>query len=243
LKQLNALVIGANGGIGKEAVVQLCAMPDITGVYTAARQSAALCHEKQHHDVLDTSDDQEIRRYIQSLRQQKVKFSTVICCSGVLHQSSPVALNPEKRLEDIHSQQLMEYFRVNSITPTLWLKHLPSVISRNEAKVIVLSARVGSISDNRLGGWYGYRASKAALNMVVKTAAVEYKRRLPNTSLVCYHPGTVDTALSKPYQANVTPGKLFSAEFSVSQLLQLISGLHSDSSPHYIDWEGKTISW
>ena len=242
-KETNALVIGANGGIGKEAVKQLCSMSDISKIYTVARQPTKYSHKKQYHSTFDTTDDAEIRQYVHQLRKDKIELSLVICCSGVLHQDSPVPLQPEKRLEDIYTEQLMEYFRVNSIKPTLWLKHLPHIMNHNESKIVVLSARVGSISDNQLGGWYGYRASKAALNMIIKTAAVEYKRRLPNTSLVCYHPGTVDTALSKPFQANVTPNKLFSAEFSVSQLLQLLSGSDKDISPHYIDWEGKTIQY
>lgn len=243
MKDTNVLVIGANGGIGREAVKQLCAMPDVSKVYTNARTPLEYTHEKISHSAFDTADETDIRSYVHQLKKDKVEVSLVLCCSGVLHQKSPIPLKPEKRLEDIHSEQLMEYFRVNSIKPALWLKHLPHIMSLKASKIVVLSARVGSISDNLLGGWYGYRASKAALNMVVKTAAVEYKRRLPNTSLICYHPGTVDTALSKPFQANVTPGKLFSAEFSVSQLLQLVSGLDNDISPHYIDWEGKVINW
>ena len=243
MKTTNALVIGANGGIGKEVVKQLCTMPDIAKVYTVARQPIEYSHEKQCHQAFDTANDEEIRDYTRQLWKDKITMSIVICCSGVLHQISPVTLKPEKRLEDIHTDQLVEYFKVNGITPTLWLKHLPHVMTHNASKIVVLSARVGSISDNNLGGWYGYRASKAALNMMIKTAAVEYKRRRPNASLICYHPGTVDTALSKPYQANVTPEKLFSAEFSVSQLLQLMFSLDSESSPHYIDWEGKAIQW
>ncbi len=218
-------------------------MPDIGNVYTVARRPTKYSHEKQCHATFDTTDDDSIRHYIHELRKDEIKISKVFCCSGVLHQTSPVPLKPEKRLEDIHTRQLMEYFRVNSVKPALWLKHLPNIMSQEETKIVVLSARIGSISDNALGGWYGYRASKAALNMLIKTAAVEYKRRLPNASLICYHPGTVDTALSKPFQANIHPAKLFSVEFTVSQLLKLISGLDSETNPHYIDWEGSTINW
>jgi NAD(P)-dependent dehydrogenase (short-subunit alcohol dehydrogenase family) len=109
--------------------------------------------------------------------------------------------------------------------------------------LVFFSARVGSINDNLLGGWYGYRASKAALNMLLKSAQVECQRRAKNISLVSYHPGTVDTELSRPFQANVPKDKLFSSEFTVSQLLQFVTNLLAEDGPHYIDWQGKTIPW
>jgi NAD(P)-dependent dehydrogenase (short-subunit alcohol dehydrogenase family) len=127
--------------------------------------------------------------------------------------------------------------------PALWLKYLVKVMAKDKASIVFFSARVGSISENGLGGWYGYRASKAALNMFVKTASVEYKRRSPNTTLACYHPGTVDTNLSKPFQANVKQGKLFTVDFTVSKLLHHMEGFDAEQSPYYIDWEGKTIQY
>ena len=105
------------------------------------------------------------------------------------------------------------------------------------------SARVGSINDNKLGGWYGYRASKAALNMMLKCAQIECQRRAKNISLISYHPGTVETELSKPFQSKVPTGKLFSAHFTVTQLLNIIPSLSAENGPHYIDWQGNTIPW
>ena len=133
---------------------------------------------------------------------------------------------------------------VNFIPPSLWIKHAVKLLApKCLTSFTVLSARVGSISDNQLGGWYGYRASKAALNMMLKTAQVEYRRRLPESGLVAYHPGTVDTQLSKPFQANVKPEKLFTPEFTAQALWRELDTLSVEKAPYYIDWQGKTISW
>jgi NAD(P)-dependent dehydrogenase (short-subunit alcohol dehydrogenase family) len=180
---------------------------------------------------------------VQGLKERGIVLSKVICTTGVLHVSGDKILKPEKRLEDINAMQLAEYFRVNTMVPALWLKHLIKVIDKAGATIIFFSARVGSISENGLGGWYGYRASKAALNMIVKTASIEYRRRAPNTILGCYHPGTVDTGLSKPFQANVKPGKLFTPQFTVSQLLSHIQHFNVEASPYYFDWDGKSIAY
>jgi len=109
--------------------------------------------------------------------------------------------------------------------------------------VAVLSARVGSITDNQLGGWYSYRASKAALNMVLKSAAVEYRRRLPRVKLLAFHPGTTDTALSRPFQRGVAPEKLFSPEFVARRLAQLLDQLQPDGELSYLAWDGSSIEW
>jgi NAD(P)-dependent dehydrogenase (short-subunit alcohol dehydrogenase family) len=251
-----ALIIGANGGIGREVVNQLSAQQQFDVIFTLSRSEAAYTLDSTTtatqviHKVMDTANEVAVKSFVSELKEQGIKLSLVICTTGILHQQSisagtddVVTLKPEKRLEDIHERQLTEYFRVNSILPAIWLQNLANVVDKQGAKIVFFSARVGSISENALGGWYGYRASKAALNMLVKTAAVEYKRRAPNTSLLCYHPGTVDTGLSKPFQANVKPGKLFTPEFTVSQLLTICKNLHSEESPFYLDWKGETIPW
>jgi NAD(P)-dependent dehydrogenase (short-subunit alcohol dehydrogenase family) len=109
--------------------------------------------------------------------------------------------------------------------------------------VAVLSARVGSIGDNRLGGWYGYRASKAALNMFLQTAAVEYARRARRVKLLAFHPGTTDTALSAPFQKNVAAGKLFTPDFVAQRLLGLMDAAEPDGRLGFLDWAGKTVPW
>lgn len=236
------LIIGANGGIAKALVSQLCGEPQNV-VYTVSRSAFEGIHATQQHTQLDSNNESEVQEYVKHLHAQGIKLSKVICTSGVLHTSGDKTLKPEKRLEDISAEQLAEYFRVNTVIPALWLKHLIKIINKERATIIFFSARVGSISENELGGWYGYRASKAALNMIVKTASVEYKRRAPNTVLGCYHPGTVDTDLSKPFQSNVKPGKLFTSQFSAEQLLKHINKFKPENSPYYFDWEGKNITY
>lgn len=237
------LVIGAGGGIGQEIVNQVCSANPQNSVYTVSRTTPEQIFDNQHHACFDSSNENAIVDFVKDINANKIKFSKVICTTGVLHKSGNKTLKPEKRLEDIDPGQLAEYFRVNTAVPAMWLKHLVKSMAKESAAIVFLSARVGSISENALGGWYGYRASKAALNMIVKTASIEYKRRAPNTCLACYHPGTVDTNLSKPFQANVKPGKLFTSEFTVSQLLKQMEGFDVEQSPYYIDWDGKTIQY
>lgn len=251
-----ALIIGANGGIGKEVVSQVSAQHRFDTIYTLSRSEAAYnnsdisAHTKLIHKAMDTANEAAVKSFIEELKDNGVKLSLVICTTGILHQeantqSTPevVGLKPEKRLEDMHETQLAEYFKINSILPAIWLQNLVKVVDKQGANIVFFSARVGSISENELGGWYGYRASKAALNMLVKTAAVEYKRRAPNVSLMCYHPGTVNTGLSKPFQANVKPEKLFTPQFTVEQLLSICADLNPEQSPFYLDWKGEAIAW
>ena len=138
---------------------------------------------------------------------------------------------------------MMHVLRVNALLPLLFLKDLVALVKGEKRCVIsVLSARVGSIEDNRLGGWYSYRASKAALNMLVKTAAVEYERRAKNVRLLLFHPGTVDTNLSKPFQSKSSTKLMQPSEVAMS-LIQLMDRSDTDSNIEFIDWEGKKINW
>lgn len=234
------LIIGANGGIAQALAQQSAKLNH--SLYTVSREPLLYDCASKHY-VLDAGNENEVAAFFEKIKTDKIRFDSVICTTGVLHTSGSKTLKPEKRLEDINFEQLAEYFRVNTAIPAIWLKHLAKYMNKTSASIVFFSARVGSISENVLGGWYGYRASKAALNMIVKTAAVEYKRRSPNTVLACYHPGTVDTQLSKPFQANVASGKLFTADFTASKLLQYINEFELEQSPYYIDWEGKSINY
>lgn len=238
-----SLVIGASGGIGRELVSQ---MSD-NGKSVVAISRTGFADDNWSENVIslacDSNDENQIRAVIEQLQAQKHTVNFAVCTVGMLHgEIDGIAVKPEKQLESLNQPQLVAYFTVNTIIPSLWVKHLVSVMS-SSAVLVCLSARVGSISDNRLGGWYGYRASKAALNMMIKTAAIEYSRRAKGTALVCYHPGTVDTTLSEPFQVNVKPEKLFTPEFTVSQLLKITRGLSPEEGPYYLDWDGKPINW
>jgi len=242
----NALVIGASGGIGKTLVQQLHESRKYQQVYAVSRTLPASKIEGVKYHTLDSENENSIAQYCQELKQEGSQFSLVVCCIGALHASGAdnQKVMPEKRLEDINQDQLSFYFATNVILPALWLKHVEALLKGAEpAKLVFFSARVGSISDNHLGGWYGYRASKAALNMIIKCAQIECQRRAKNIGLISYHPGTVDTELSKPFQANVPEGKLFTADFTVTQLLNIIPDLTAENGPHYIDWQGSVIPW
>ncbi|NMH61445.1 SDR family NAD(P)-dependent oxidoreductase [Alteromonas ponticola] len=236
------MVIGANGGIGRALVSALAKQEPETQLIAIARS-----FERQPDwpanvttKELDTADEASIRKLMESMQQQKLRVMRVFFTVGVLHGQR---LSPEKKLEDISEPALAEYFRVNAIIPALWLKHLINVINADGACITCVSARVGSIADNQLGGWYGYRASKAALNQLVKTASIEYARRVKNTVLVSYQPGTVNTDLSKPFQGNVKSENLFDPDFAAQQLLSVTKNLHTPPHCHFLDWEGKAIPW
>lgn len=239
-----ALVIGAGGGIGAQILAQLAHHQGNTQVHAVSRQSLTSKHPNVTHHQMLNHDEPGVSNLCEALKQVG-QFDLVVCCIGALHgEQNKVSLTPEKRLEDISAQQLESYFKINTIIPALWLKHLvPLVKGSNKAQVVMITARVASISDNRLGGWYGYRVSKAGLNMMIKTAQIEYQRRAKNVELISYHPGTVDTNLSKPFQGNVPNGKLFTADFTASQLLKHLETLDINKAPHYIDWNNQPIPW
>lgn len=235
------IIVGAGGGIGKTIARRLGSDDKNNRVLTVSRR---------HHEDLPTSieqfqlpehDDTSIGQCCQELAKSVSHFDQFICCVGLLHKGG---LQPEKKLEQLNAEYLRQYFMVNSIIPALWLKHLPALLDGKRTAVIAfISARVGSIADNRLGGWYGYRSSKAALNMLIKTAQIEYRRRCPGAVLVSYHPGTVDTPLSAPFQDRVPVHKLFSADDAVGYMLSQLEGLNPEQAPYYLDWQGKPIPW
>ena len=238
----NVLIVGASGGIASALIEQYC--NEGAQVLAVSRAPAAdvLQSENVSYHQLAEQNDKAISDFVKQLAKQDVTLTTVVITTGFLHRDSD-GIHPEKRLEDVSEHALAAYFETNSIIPALWLKHLVNIMSKEGSTLVCLSARVGSISDNGLGGWYGYRASKAALNMLVKTASVEYKRRLKDVMLVCYHPGTVDTDLSKPFQKNVAAKKLFTAAFTAKQLIHHLSVLNRDQACHFIDWNGEVVTW
>lgn len=165
----------------------------------------------------------------------------MINCVGLLHAGP---LQPEKSLRQINPEHLLQYFQVNSIGAILLAKHLLPLLSHSERSLFAtISAKIGSIGDNHLGGWYGYRASKSALNMLIRTAAIEYGRKSPKTILVLLHPGTTDTRLSQPFQRNVSPEKLFPVGRTVSQLLAVLADLTIEDSGQFFSWDGSRLPW
>ena len=182
-----ALVIGASGGIGA-AFVQLIDSDPIYQSVTGLHRGAAIAM-----DLADEASIEAAGRACAGLGP----FQLVINAAGLLHTE---AFMPEKKLGDLNAAQMQATFAINTVGPALVLRHFTPLLAREGAVMAMLSAKVGSIGDNRMGGWYSYRASKAALNMLIKTAAIELKRQQPNTVVVALHPGTVSSGLSQPFR-------------------------------------------
>ena len=242
-----ALVLGASGGLGAALVVEFLADPAITLVIAVSRKGQPLSLSVSA-DVTNKLvwiqteyDEQSMTTVVDQLEGLAGNIARVCICHGLLHSET---IWPEKRLEDINATSMHEIFQSNTVVPALWLKFLFKILKGQEPCVIAtMSARVGSIGDNRMGGWHSYRASKAALNMVLKNMAIEYGRRAKNVKLIAFHPGTTDTGLSKPFQGAVPNGKLFSAAFVATRLAQLMDNVDLDGQLSYIDWDGQPIPW
>jgi NAD(P)-dependent dehydrogenase (short-subunit alcohol dehydrogenase family) len=239
-----ALVAGAGGGIGSAVVEALLEDPGVAAVYAASRSEAPPAElagrTRLHWQCCDNSPA-AIKDVVDLATQGQRPLARVVICNGILHNGR---CGPEKALGQIDPECLQEVFAANAVVPMLWLQGVARTLSRNKRCVIaVLSARVGSITDNRLGGWYSYRSSKAALNMLLRSAAVELARRAPQSKLVAFHPGTTDTALSRPFQSSVPEGKLFSPDFVSGRLLSIMREIRADGELAYLDWDGKSIDW
>ena len=151
---------------------------------------------------------------------------------------------PEKSIKSFNSEIASKNIKINTIGPALVIKYLYGLLDKQQKTVIAaLSARVGSIDDNRLGGWYSYRLSKAALNMFIKTTSIELSRIYPKTICLALHPGTVDTKLSKPFKKNIPKDKNFLPKFSVKKMLNVIDEISIDDSGSFISWDGKEIKF
>jgi len=227
----SAVIIGASGGIGaafEAALIEEGAFDVVHGF--ARSQTGAL-----HLDLLDEASIAAAAAHV----AQGPPPGLVIVATGLLHEGQR---GPEKALRDLDPHWLAQVFAVNAIGPALVAKHFLPLAPRGTRSIFAaLSARVGSISDNHLGGWHSYRASKAALNMLVRNLAIEERRRNERGIVVALHPGTVDTGLSRPFQGNVQPGRLFDAERAALQLLDVIEELKVTDSGKLFDYEGKEI--
>lgn len=227
----SAVIIGASGGIGHAFETALIEEGGFGTVHGFARSRPGV----QHIDLLDEASIAAAAAHV----AKGPPPTLVIVATGLLHDGDR---GPEKALRDLDPAWLAKVHAVNAIGPVLVAKHfLPLMPRTGRAVFAALSARVGSITDNRLGGWHGYRASKAALNMLVRNLAIEERRRNDRSIVVALHPGTVDTALSRPFQGNVAAGKLFDAERAALQLLDVIEGLKPHDSGKLFDFEGIEI--
>lgn len=247
-----AVVTGASRGIGLAMVRQLFCLPEVTHVYACSRNASAsealLELAEQQGERMSLLDvdlllEEDIAGLAGRVAEYDAQVHWLINCAGVLHDAAQ-QLRPEKRIEDIDSLRLQKLFQLNAFAPILLARYfLPLLRHDRPATFASLSARVGSISDNQLGGWYGYRASKAAQNQFLRTFAIEARRRAPRLTVLALHPGTTDTGLSAPFQANVPAEKLFTPAFAAQQLLQIILGCEVEHSGRFYAWDGREIPW
>ena len=225
----NIAVIGASGAIG-HALTKV-----LSNKYPNAHLSA-FSRSKGHG--IDYTDEDSIAEAA-DLASKNGLLDIVIIANGILHEHD---IMPEKALKDLSLKKFHRVFQVNTVIPALIAKHfLPKLNKNVPSRFAVLSARVGSISDNQLGGWYAYRASKAALNMIIKNAAIEIGRRNKHAIIVGLHPGTVDSKLSKPFQSNVPDGKLFTPIDSANKLLGTLETLTPSQSGRCFAWDGAEV--
>ena len=222
-----ALVIGAGGAIGKAFVRQLQSDPRCAQVLGLGRQTLP---------AIDFEQETSIAAAAAELAPQG-QFHLIINAAGLLHRPD---FMPEKQLGQLCYAQLLSTFTVNTLGPALLLRYFSPLLDRRRGVMAMLSAKVGSIEDNRLGGWYSYRASKAALNMLIKTAAIELRRSQPQTVLVALHPGTVSSALSAPFRG-AEVGR--PAEVAASEMLAVLDGLSPADTGQFISYSGERLPW
>lgn len=238
-QNLRVVVVGASGGIGAALVERLVASEQVARVHALSRKGKSHPSPKVANLTFDFTDEASIEAAAQALAEVG-PLDVVIIATGLL-QGQGIA--PEKNLRALSFEGFETSFLINTIGPAMTAKHfLPLMRRDGKAVFAALSARVGSISDNRIGGWYAYRSSKAALNMALKTLSIEMARRFKELVIIGLHPGTVDTDLSKPFQSNVPEGKLFTADYSAEKLLAVIDQVTPKDSGNLLDWSGETVT-
>lgn len=219
---MRSLVVGASGGIGAALMRALDARGEVVGL-------------SRRDDGLEVTDEASVAAALGALEGV---FDLIVVATGALLLDGR---GPEKALKAVTAEGLAAQFAVNAIGPALVAKHALRLLPRDRvAKLAVLSARVGSIGDNRLGGWYGYRAAKAALNQLVRCAAIEATRTHPESVLVALHPGTVETGLAPALRAGhpaVAP------EVAAANLLAVLDGLGPADTGGFFDWQGRVVPW
>jgi NAD(P)-dependent dehydrogenase (short-subunit alcohol dehydrogenase family) len=222
-----ALIIGSSGTIGAAFIELLESNPlcsSVVGIHRHSEQS------------IDYQNQDSIEACAAALSEE-APFQLIINTIGVLHSSDWM---PEKKLDDLNAAQLTELMKINAIGPALTIRHFSKLLDPKNSIMVNLSAKVGSIEDNRLGGWYSYRASKAALNMLIKTASIEWARTKPNTALIAMHPGTVNSRLSKPFRGEQIGRP---ANDAVEDMFRVIENLKREDSGSFVSYSGEKLPW
>jgi len=232
------VVIGASGGIGTALVGALERDPAVAGILALSRSGAAGDAGKVRAGHIDLLDETSIASAaVEASALPTLRL--VMVATGFLHGAGAM---PERSFRELDAATLSRAFAINTLGPAMVMKHfLPLLPKQGRSVFAALSARVGSISDNRLGGWYGYRASKAGLNQLLRTASIELRRSHPQAVILGLHPGTVATRLSEPFTARYTANPVFTPEFAAGQLLDVIARAEPDWTGTVRDWQGVPV--
>jgi NAD(P)-dependent dehydrogenase (short-subunit alcohol dehydrogenase family) len=245
----HVLIAGASRGIGLALCTAMLAREDVAHVWAVARKASTSTElaglAETYGDRLkrvdcDARDEQALETLVSEVRGESEHLHLVISALGILHQDGA---KPEKGLAQVTLASLQASFTTNAFAPILLLKHLLPLLRKQPSTFAALSARVGSIGDNRLGGWYSYRGSKAALNQLLHTASIELKRLNPASTVLAIHPGTTDTELSQPFQSNVPAGQLFEPAFSADRIIELVAAHGPADSGTFWAWDNTPIVW
>ncbi len=237
---LNIVIIGASGAIGRSFVSHFATFDKRSTIYAFSRSLRQFAFPNVKTCSIDLLKEETIK-YAAGLAAEAAPIDVVILATGLLHHGD---MMPEKSLSSLSSENLQTVFAINTFAPAMVAKYFLPKLSKDRRSIFAaLSARVGSISDNHLGGWYSYRASKAALNMILKTASIELARKNKTAIVVGLHPGTVVSDLSEPFQRNVKSDKLFSSDYSVSKLVEVLDKLTPQDTGKVFAWDGEEIAF
>ena len=235
----NVAVIGSSGAIGNSISKLLKSEISVESVYNFSRSAISESSEKEKNIYIDIENEDSIIESIKKIPKD-IKFDLIFVATGILHNDEDIY--PEKSIKDISGDKLKKVLMVNTIGPALIGKYFIPFLNKNNRNVFAfLSARVGSISNNKIGGWYSYRASKSALNQIIKNFSIEIKRSNPNSIFVGLQPGTVKSNLSKPFQKNVNSKNLFSPDYSAKKLIDVINNLSIEDTGKLFAWDGEEI--
>ena len=235
---MNAVIVGGTGGIGSALVEKLLADNRYGSIHaTYHRSEPALQGDRLHWSQVDITDEASVERFCNDLPEIDLCINAV----GMLHDESS---SPEKSTAHLNTDYFLKSMTVNTLPTMLLAKHLGSHFRhKRPSHFATVSARVGSIGENYLGGWYSYRASKAALNQILKTLSIEWKRKLPNVTVSALHPGTTATALSAPFQKNVPEKQLFEPGKTADYLVSVLSSLSPEQSGRFWSFDGEPLPW
>lgn len=235
----NIIILGASGAIGSALIRTLLATRGTGRLLALSRKPTESADPRVTNIAMDI-DDEESLRTAAAACQLEGGIDLIINTIGILHEGEPI--RPEKGLRELDPETMARLFRINTIGPALVLKHFSPLLARDRRAIMAsLSARVGSISDNKTGGWYSYRASKAALNQLIRTASIELAARRPQVICVGLHPGTVRSAMSEPFLQRYTKNEIFEPDTAAAALLSVLAELTPAQTGRIFAWDGQEI--